>query len=604
MVDGENISTAHSAEWITIVAPSLAIAADKDSIKGNTDDWVMFTVSRTGNLDEALELVVTPSNPEKLNLFVEETVTIPAGESSVTFGGCGYWRDFEGSEQIAVTITADRFDPVETIITVMAATPAELVIESLVVEPMQVTAGTQINVSWVLRNAGDWFAVETFFGGVYITSTGALEDAHFLARRDCNPNPFISFHPALFLGGASMPFTVIPTIPLDYSGEYQIILVYRGQQLISNTITVVAPELSVTSDVAAVKDGKEDGVLFTVTRTGNLDEALELSVTSCNTSALTVPATVTIPAGESFVTFYGSSIRDFIKDGDKLVTVTVAAEYYVESTVEIVVLKVPPVDPVNAELRVPDSARPGSTIMVSWNVTNEGYMITSPTKWVDNIYLSPDGQIENAILVGSFTVDFELASDESRLRMESIAIPAGLTGDYCLIVQTVYDGKPYTPAITDLLLSDEKYSPRLVMPEQENVHWTIRRDGDRLWVVNEHGQVIFDDDMDALLSMEIVAPSSYNSDMTVDLSLGDLVLPEALFYIGNSEYRNSLVVVGTEYEDTFNFVDSRVGSQVTANGLHDETIIPGQARRNRDALHPQTGFVLSQFKIDRERSDQ
>ncbi|MCL2118120.1 MAG: hypothetical protein FWH27_06790 [Planctomycetaceae bacterium] len=553
VVSGENTSIASSVRTIDIAAPTLAMYVDKDSLREGVKDGVLFTITRNGNLSEALELAITSSDTAELT--VPEIVIIPTGESIVTFYGSSI-QDFvkDGDKQVTVTVAAEGFDAVTTVITVLDIPPAELVVKSLVVIPEQVIAGTPIDVSWIISNIGE-LPFEDDLGEIfYITNTGYPDDNDVLAD-------FTQIR--LIEGGSQLERTETITIPLGDSGEYQIILECAGQYLVSDIIAVTAPELGLTSDVTEIREGVEDGIAFTVTRTGNLDEALELIVTSCNTAALAVPETVIVPAGESFVTFYGSSIQDFVKDGDKPVTVTVAAEYYVAATIEVIVLKVAPVEPVNTWLTVPETARPGSTVVVSWNVTNDGYMISTPVKWIDNIYLSPDGQLENAVLVGSFPGDFELEPGGFRLRMESITLPAGVTGDYCLILQTVYGGNVSEPVLADILLSNENYTPQLVMPDLENVHWTIQRNADKLRVVNELGQTIFEDDPAYLDGMEITVSTLYDSGLTVDLSQGDWVMTESLVFTGNPEQQNTLTLIGSDDDDVFHF-ESRQG---TANGL-------------------------------------
>jgi len=61
---------------------------------------------------------------------------------------------------------------------------------------------------------------------------------------------------------------------------------------------------------------------------------------SSNTSALTVPQSVTIPAGESFATFWISVIHDDISTLDKPVTITCTADNYLTARLSLVVADV------------------------------------------------------------------------------------------------------------------------------------------------------------------------------------------------------------------------------------------------------------------------
>ena len=74
-----------------------------------------------------------------------------------------------------------------------------------------------------------------------------------------------------------------------------------------------------------------------VTRNTPTEAALVVSLSSSDPSAATVPVTVTIPAGATFVTFTISAVDDSVVDGDQLTTITAAAIGHVlaEQTLEV-----------------------------------------------------------------------------------------------------------------------------------------------------------------------------------------------------------------------------------------------------------------------------
>ena len=571
---------------ITIIAPGLTVTSDVAEIKEGIEDGVTFTVTRTGNLSEDLMLTVTTS--DETVLTVPETVTILAGEESVTFYGSSILHENGGGDRlVTVTVAAEDFDEVTSVITVLDLLPAELVIESLVV-PEQVVAGTQMDVSWVFRNVGDFPYTDLMQGVViYITPTGNLVDGEIL--------DIIVITGDDIEGGAQRECEATVTIPLDYTGDYQIILVSAKEKLVSDVFEVFAPELIVISDVAAIDEGVEDGITFIVTRTGDLSEELVLTVTSSDTSKLTVPETVTILAGESEVTFTGSSVQTDIRDGNIPVIVTIAADNFETQSLEIVVLDLTTIEPVNTGLSVAETARAGTTLLVSWWTTNEGNYTSVSDDWTDNIYLSSDGTLENAILVGTFPADFQLEASESLFRTENITIPAGLIGDYCLVVETVYEDITSELVSADIQLFDGSYTLRLTMPELENVHWTILptvytylpdyegiiRNGICIVVLNDVGQLVFEDELEYLDGIEITATASYNSALTVDFSFGDWGMNQSLAFLGNPEQRNTLTLLSGRYGDGDTFHIN--GSRGTFNELQlawddvDTIVIDGKA---------------------------
>ncbi|MCL2623962.1 MAG: hypothetical protein FWD31_09890, partial [Planctomycetaceae bacterium] len=521
--DGLTVSAISNA--ITVLTPSLGIAVDKDSLKEGIEDGVEFVITRTGDLSEDLVLTITTSDAAALT--VPETVTIPAGESTVTFYGSSILYEIrDGDRQATVTVSAEGFDDVTTVITVLDLLPAELVVELLVM-PEQVVAGTQINVSWVIRNIGELPFEDSIIELLYINDTGYIDDCVSLG----------SFSQIRLIEGlGQLERTETFTIPLDYSGEYRIVLAIPGKAsfLVGNVFTVVAPEIIVTSDVSEIAEGI--GVTFTVTRTGDLSEDLVLTITSSDASKLTVPEFVTIPAGESEITFCGTSVTTNVRGDDVSVTVTIAAANFETQSLEVLVLDDTQIELVNTELTAPMVARHDTTIDVSWRTTSSATFISQPDEWVDNIYLSPDGSMENAVLVGSFVVDAQIDAGESLDWTRSVTIPEGLSGDFVLILETMFGETQSELVFADIHLFIDTYTLRLTMPDQENGHWTLRQDDDKLWIVNDLEQTIYVEELDLL---------------------------DGVVILGHSEQCNTLTLLGTDGDDVFYFN----GSQGTVNGL-------------------------------------
>jgi len=574
VVVGENTDLARSAETINIVTPSLEIAVDKDSLKEGIEDGVEFTITRTGDLSEDLILTITTSDDTVLD--VPMTVTIPAGDNSVKFYGSSILHENgSGNRQATVTVAAENFADVMTTITVLDILPAELVVELLAM-PEQVVAGSQIDVSWIIRNIGDLPFEDNIMELLYITDTGNVADCVSLGN-------FSQIR--MIEGFSQLERTITFSVPLDYSGEYKIVLSIPGHTsfLVSNVFTVVAPEISVTSNVSEIKEGAEDGVTFTVTRTGDFSKDLLLTVTSSNTSKLIVPEFVIIPAGTSSVTFNGMSLRTNVREDDIPVTVTFAAADFEIKSLEILVLDDTRIELVNTEFSAPMAFRYDSAfpfINVSWFVTSSATFVLEPNEWVDKIYLSPDGSMENAILVGAlpggYGVGDRMDAGKAYLCEQSITIPEGSSGDYVLIVETMF-GKTQSELVfadIHLISGTDPYTFRLSMPDQENVHWTIRPDvwgyyvhgtefkKEGVWVCvfNERGQTVFEDKLEYFDGIEITGAASHDSILTVDFITCDMGMNRSVAFIGNPEQRNTLMLLGSKYSNDdfyFNFNDSR-----------------------------------------------
>ena len=94
-----------------------------------------------------------------------------------------------------------------------------------------------------------------------------------------------------------------------------------------NFRTAEAPTLTVTVDRASMSENGGTAV-GTVTRNLTTTGALVVSLSSSDTTEATVPATVTIPDGQSSVTFAITAVDDLDPDGPQVVTITATAVDY------------------------------------------------------------------------------------------------------------------------------------------------------------------------------------------------------------------------------------------------------------------------------------
>jgi len=85
------------------------------------------------------------------------------------------------------------------------------------------------------------------------------------------------------------------------------------------------PPTTLTVSINPTSFTETGGAIGTVTRTGDLRAALVVSLSSSDTTEATVPATVTIPAGQTTATFGVSAANDALLDGPQSVTITATA---------------------------------------------------------------------------------------------------------------------------------------------------------------------------------------------------------------------------------------------------------------------------------------
>ncbi|NJO93381.1 MAG: hypothetical protein HC820_01605, partial [Hydrococcus sp. RM1_1_31] len=82
-----------------------------------------------------------------------------------------------------------------------------------------------------------------------------------------------------------------------------------------------------------------------------------------------------------------------------------------------------------------ETAQPGQTINVSWTVNNSGTQTATGT-WVDRLYLSTDGTLDNSTLLTSITRNQALSVGESYTASTGITFPDVADGNYRLLVVT------------------------------------------------------------------------------------------------------------------------------------------------------------------------
>ncbi len=113
-----------------------------------------------------------------------------------------------------------------------------------------------------------------------------------------------------------------------------------GFQLVGDTVDVTDSEvLTFTLNRAVISEGAgADALTGTISRL-RTDGTLIITLSSSDTSELSVPNTVTIPDGESFVTFAADAVDDLEFDGDQMVTITAQTPGYLDSVSPLITVQ-------------------------------------------------------------------------------------------------------------------------------------------------------------------------------------------------------------------------------------------------------------------------
>ncbi|MGB2202242.1 MAG: CARDB domain-containing protein, partial [Pseudooceanicola atlanticus] len=170
----------------------------------------------------------------------------------------------------------------------------------------------------------------------------------------------------------------------------------------------------------AVLDGN-DILLGEVARTGPLAAGDSYTVTGSFdlTGALTGPVHFLIVTDRDDTVFEGADEANNVTATIGQTTLTVG----------------PAADLTVASVTAPKTASPGREAVIRWSVRNDGAGIAR-SPWVDNVYLSTDGALDGAQLIGSVVRSFDLDVGESYQGELTLPFPDIAPGGYTVLVLT------------------------------------------------------------------------------------------------------------------------------------------------------------------------
>jgi subtilisin family serine protease/subtilisin-like proprotein convertase family protein len=318
-----------------------------DNVDVTDDETLTFTISSnavseaagpaalTGTLtrfnsDLSLPFTVNLSSSDTSELTVPATVTIPANEASVTFSIDAVDDTLvDGTQQVTITVNAPEYGADKT-----------QVIDVLDLEPsLQLTTSTP-----VVREDG---------GNLEITITR-------VDQSDITMPMIVDLASSNVPVGGGLVLNVPGTVTIP-ANEVSVTLAVTivDNDLLEGTrigridassagiipgaieIQVTDVErLTVTIDrTEFLENGGPAAARGTVTRSNtNISQPLTVNLLSSDTSELTVPATVVIPANATSVSFDIAAVNDPDLDGPQVVTITASSAGYFDGMQDVTVL--------------------------------------------------------------------------------------------------------------------------------------------------------------------------------------------------------------------------------------------------------------------------
>ncbi|MBL8809123.1 MAG: peptidylprolyl isomerase [Planctomycetaceae bacterium] len=296
---------------------ALSLSAAPSTVAENAGTGaVTLTVSRNTS-DNTQAITVTLTSSDTARLTVPATVEIPAGSASATFTASIVDNSVvESNQSITVTAALTGFTSGTTTVGVTENDSATLTLTAAQ-NTIAENAGTDSLQFEVTRNTAD-------------TSAALVVSLASTSTRVAFPATV-----TIPAGQSSVTFTTTPQDDAIYVGTTTFPLTAvangftNGQSSVSVTDDETQPDpgLSVAlSQVSVVETAGSNASTVTVTRT-NADTSQDLVVdlTLSDTGRLTLPATVTIPAGQTSASVSLSTINNESVEGDDLVTLTATA---------------------------------------------------------------------------------------------------------------------------------------------------------------------------------------------------------------------------------------------------------------------------------------
>ncbi|MHB9049421.1 MAG: CARDB domain-containing protein, partial [Pirellulales bacterium] len=301
-------------------------------------------LSRTATLDSSAIRLASVASPSPLVLpYTASTqVTLPL-DHALTAGT--YYLIVQADAGQTLTEANETNNATASTAVDLAFPPAPDLVPGAVASAGVALPGSQVLVSWTVANQGTAVAAGPWTETVYLSSDASIGD----------DKPVASFTYAGPLAPGDPPVTrnelvTIPAYGIAGSTRFVVrvdsaAVVYEldeeNNAAIAETPTTVPAILTLAPPPGLIHEGgNTPSIRGVVSRSGDLGQPLIVSLSSNDATELTVPATVTIPAGQQSVAFVLTAVADGVPDGPQQVTVAAQAAGYTSSQIELSVLDV------------------------------------------------------------------------------------------------------------------------------------------------------------------------------------------------------------------------------------------------------------------------
>ena len=392
---------------------------------------VAATVSRDFAVTQDLNVVLSSSDPSRL--LPPTSVTIPSNQLSLTFAVLAVENTLvEGTITNLITANASGFAPAYAAVGVIdndlpsvvltlastnvsegdgpMATRATLTRSPVTARPLVIDVGSS--------NPGKATVPQTF-----VIPENEATVSFLVSAVD---NQIVD-------GDATVQFRVY----IRASGTTRILAEGTGASLLVRDDDGPSLRLTIARDV--VPEGQSPATTGTVTRNTSTNAPLVVTLSSANTGAATVPASVTIPAGSLSATFPIASVDDGVPSGNRSAVLTASAGGYTPGLSSLVVSDIQLPDLVVSSITVPTNGNTDANFTLGYRISNQG-LAAANSNILTRFYLSSDAAIGGDTLLGEYMFSGTLNNGQYFDQTMPFRLPAA-AGQYWIVVITDADNR-------------------------------------------------------------------------------------------------------------------------------------------------------------------
>ncbi len=242
---------------------------------------------------------------------------------------------------------------------------ADFAVSDITFSPAEIMPGGELSVSWTVSNIGGASAASGWSEQIMLTDgsgnsryLGSLYDDTVLGAGATNSRSATFILPdALGMEGEAR--ITVKLTPNYNSGEP--VSLSANNQAVSESSLTVGKALLLSPTTARLQETSAGNVRFLLTRSGSTAEALVCRITADADPRLSIPESVTIPAGTSSVYVYVSLTPNGVIDDNNRLSFTIEGDGYPSAT---------------GQIEIEDDTYPTLTLTTDIDDLNEGDVLT------------------------------------------------------------------------------------------------------------------------------------------------------------------------------------------------------------------------------------